>query len=356
MLAGQNCYRKGRTLFFTLILFTLFGCDTGRPTNNISNEIVITEFSSNVTRNYQRISDLSTSITSSVSQESNLRKYIPTENVFRNDINNKKIFIVLSFLGISVVGAIVLSFVNVHYDFLELQNFYRGYMGRRLLIQEGRLTHKNVSKNKEVPEPKNCNLSPENKSADKNGGVGYIKFDEILSPVTTTSLTTIEVNSYGVSYPRHMEDCIMSIPEETSLGAQEDSHMIKSKSARTETEDNRRALSARSASMCLRMGVPVTRRYIEDEGPEWRQLDYYVEVGTPPTSFCLFFQQYDWNIYSGESLTSKEVQERKNLLNQFRKWKKRKRKTFNIVVTERSRREMAEQEEEKNKKRIPPKA
>ena len=72
----------------------------------------------------------------------------------------------------------------------------------------------------------------------------------------------------------------MSIPEETSLGAQEDSQMIKSKSARTETEDNRRAFSARSASMCLRMGVPVTRRYIEDEGPEWRQLDYYVEVIT----------------------------------------------------------------------------
>ena len=55
------------------------------------------------------------------------------------------------------------------------------------------------------------------------------------------------------------------------------------------------------------------------------------------------------------TLCFQEIEERKNLLNQFRKWKKRKRKTFNIVVTERSRREMAEQEEEKNKKRIPPK-
>ena len=54
------------------------------------------------------------------------------------------------------------------------------------------------------------------------------------------------------------------------------------------------------------------------------------------------------------TLCFQEIEERKNLLNQFRKWKKRKRKTFNIVVTERSRREMAEQEEEKNKKRIPP--
>merc|ERR1712029_1120083 len=87
-------------------------------------------------------------------------------------------------------------------------------------------------------------------------------------------------------------------------------------------------------------------QYIEDEGPEWRELDFYVDVGTPPSTFCLFFQQYDWSIYSGESLTTQEIHERRNLLSQFRKWKKRKRKTFNIVVTERSRREMAKQEED----------
>ena len=63
-------------------------------------------------------------------------------SIFRNDINNKKIVIILTFLGVSVLGAIILSFVNVHYDFLELRNFYRGYMGRRLLIQEGRLTYR----------------------------------------------------------------------------------------------------------------------------------------------------------------------------------------------------------------------
>lgn len=61
---------------------------------------------------------------------------------YRNDINNKKIFIILAFLGISILGAVILSFVNVHYDFLELHNFYRGYMGRRLLIQEGRLVYR----------------------------------------------------------------------------------------------------------------------------------------------------------------------------------------------------------------------
>jgi hypothetical protein len=48
-----------------------------------------------------------------------------------------------------------------------------------------------------------------------------------------------------------------------------------------------------------------------------------------------------------------EMKERKNLLDQFRKWKKRKRKSFNIFVTERARREMADQDEQKNKKRTP---
>ena len=52
------------------------------------------------------------------------------------------------------------------------------------------------------------------------------------------------------------------------------------------------------------LGLPRSRQYIEDEGPEWRELDFYVDVGTPPSTFCLFFQQYDWSIYSGESLTT----------------------------------------------------
>jgi hypothetical protein len=47
----------------------------------------------------------------------------------------------------------------------------------------------------------------------------------------------------------------------------------------------------------------------------------------------------------------KEVEERKNLLNQFRKWKEKKRKTFNIVVTEKGRREMAGKEMEKSSQR-----
>jgi len=313
MLAGYLIFSnsKAASHLFILIILCLLGCDTGKPVKNIvsdvSNNIVI--------HNSSWITDHTDNLDDNRLRHTN----IPTDNVFRNDINNKKIFIILTFLGISVLGAFVLSFVNVHYDFVELQNFYRGYMGRRLMIQEGRLVHrKHREKIRNIQsELASTRVDFKDSCRSHNGGIALVKFDDITSPITTTSLI-IPAAAAGPhnSNQLELESNIMIDPS------------------------------------CL--GVPVTRRYVEDEGPEWRELDYYIEVGTPPSSFCLFFQQYDWNIYTGETLTNKEIEDRKNLLNQFRKWKKRKRKTFNIVVTERSRREMAEQEEEKNKKRIPP--
>lgn len=69
------------------------------------------------------------------------------------------------------------------------------------------------------------------------------------------------------------------------------------------------------------LGIPAPRKFVEDDGPEWRELDYivqvikpsssevffhdYLQIGTPPPTFFLFFQQYDWNIYTGETLSHK---------------------------------------------------
>lgn len=183
------------------------------------------------------------------------------------------------------------------------------------MIQEGRLTYRKHPE----PEPETqktkadtqvSNRDKHRSHRSQNGGFKFSMFEEVTSPVTTTSLIL----------PHHHHQ--PQILEGRQPGP----------------------------------GTSKSARFIEDEGPEWRELDYILEVGEPPTTFCEFFQQYDWNFYkTSDHLTPQEIEERKNLLNQFRKWKKRKRKTFNIVVTERSRREMAEQEEEKNKKRIPPK-
>ena len=42
----------------------------------------------------------------------------------------------------------------------------------------------------------------------------------------------------------------------------------------------------------------------------------------------------------------REAERRKNLLNQFRLWKLLKRKHWNIVVTERAKKEMADREQD----------
>ena len=42
--------------------------------------------------------------------------------------------------------------------------------------------------------------------------------------------------------------------------------------------------------------------FIEDHDPEWRDLDYSVDVGALPTSLFHFILQFDWNIYGIEGL------------------------------------------------------
>lgn len=221
---------------------------------------------------------------------------IPTDNVFRNDTIQKKIYIIIVILSLCIVCAIILSFVNIHDDFVELSNFYRGYMGRRLMIQERRLVYRRqVERNNTMQSDQRGEKKP---GKFNNGGIQFIQLEEELS---------------GASSP-------------LEPGPFLDDH-----------------LSA----------VPEVQRFVEDEGREWRELDYFIEVGKPPTSFCSFLRQYDWNIFTLDGLTDTEMQLRKNLLDQFRQWKKRKRKNFNIFVTERARREMADQDEQKNKKRTP---
>ena len=41
----------------------------------------------------------------------------------------------------------------------------------------------------------------------------------------------------------------------------------------------------------------IVSHYIEDQDPEWRDLDYSIDVGEPPTDFFQFVRQYDWGVY-----------------------------------------------------------
>jgi len=221
---------------------------------------------------------------------------IPTDNIFRNDTIQKKIYIIIVILSLCIICAIILSFVNIHDDFMELSNFYRGYMGRRLMIQERRLVYRDkLGKNSKMKAEIRKETTEEMLN---NGRIQFIQLEEDFSATSS--------------------------PTDPNPGVED--------------------------SLC---SLPGMVRYVEDEGREWRELDYFIEVGSPPTSFCSFLRQYDWNIFTMDELTETEMQLRKNLLNQFRQWKKRKRKNFNIFVTERARREMADQDEQKNKKTHP---
>jgi len=207
---------------------------------------------------------------------------IPREDKFRAGIHQKKITIIFVILFFSLIGAFILSFVNISHDLQELQYFYRGYMGRRLMINEQRL----LFRNKETLQ-----------KTELGTAVNYIRLE----------------------------------PREEELG-----------------------LSLLTCSQHRPSQLGHSRRYVEDEEPEWRSLDYRLDVGAPPTTFCGFLRQYDCGVFNCDRLTPEQLQRRQNLLGQFRRWKKRKRKNFSIIVTERVRREMGDQEEQKNKKRQTP--
>jgi hypothetical protein len=63
--------------------------------------------------------------------------------LFSSDVNKKKIQIILIVLAFSVIGAFTLSIVNVHQDRMEMDTFYKGYMGRRLMLSERKLLCRN---------------------------------------------------------------------------------------------------------------------------------------------------------------------------------------------------------------------
>lgn len=196
------------------------------------------------------------------------------------DIDRKKIHIIIVVLCCSLVGALILTMVNVLHDREEMIAFYKGFMGRKLMISERRLMFRSPGHHRET-----------------QGLPG---------------VTYIQLQPWG---------------QETGL------ELL--------------VTSPPSNPPCK----PNTIRYVEDEEPEWRYLDYGVDVGPPPTSFCSFLRQYDLGMFCCDHMTPSQVERTQNLMTQFRGWKKRKRKNFSIVVTERVRREMSDQEDSKNKRR-----
>ena len=51
--------------------------------------------------------------------------------------------------------------------------------------------------------------------------------------------------------------------------------------------------------------------FIEDQDPEWRDLDYGEDIGPPPDSFCQFVMQYGFKIFSREFRLRKDDMDRR---------------------------------------------
>ena len=59
---------------------------------------------------------------------------------------SRKVKVLAFILGCCCMVAIIVNFINLHSDYEELQEFYLGFMGRKMLIQEKRLTSKTYLK------------------------------------------------------------------------------------------------------------------------------------------------------------------------------------------------------------------
>lgn len=258
--------------------------------------------------------------------DSNLTLTAQFQSVERDTASDRKVQILIVFLFLAVLGGFALTAINVNHDFLQLTVFYKGFLGRKLLIQEGGLVRKRIEPMKR---PTSLRYHP-----DANGSSTFVvalPLQKILKMVEAEreAIERIEEEERLLCYDHHHHNHYNQHHHHQQQQHQYQNHQLRSAYHPPANPSSRR---------------------LEEEDPEWRDLNYDLEVGTLPPCVGEFYLQYDWGCYSKE-MTDIEIAHRKALLSQFRKWKARNMRKFKIVVTERGRREMAEAEEEKNKKR-----
>ena len=58
--------------------------------------------------------------------------------------------------------------------------------------------------------------------------------------------------------------------------------------------------------------------FIEDQDPEWRELDYGADIGPPPETFCQFIKEYDLRMFNDQAASkSKSLQRYTTLMYQY---------------------------------------
>ena len=130
--------------------------------------------SSNRSSSFDNVAILNNPVNSSISQNSSVTNMKNKENIQKTNkkpnrsfgeysppaISRKNITICV-ILVFCVAIAVGINFINLNSDYEDLMDFYKGYMGRRLLIVEGRLTSKSHIQELKAKEQIRIELGPQ---------------------------------------------------------------------------------------------------------------------------------------------------------------------------------------------------
>lgn len=126
--------------------------------NKTSNGIVISNNTINRT-NFDNSTP--TKITNNKKDGDKNKKSNKSYDVYSPPAISRKNITICVILGFCVAVAVGINFINLNSDYEDLMDFYRGYMGRRLLIVEGRLTSKSHIQELKAKEQTKIELGPQ---------------------------------------------------------------------------------------------------------------------------------------------------------------------------------------------------
>lgn len=204
-----------------------------------------------------------------------------------------KVIIVCVICIICVCVALLLLVSSIFSEFSELHVFHHGFLGRQLMMEEGRLVRM-----------EDCHQLTKYSRVQQEDAIGKTGNGGCSS--TAGNLFLLDESS------RVVADELEHEPVGAWQGEQP---------------------------------LPPGTRVLEDDLPEWQEMNYMLRISQPPDTCREFFLQFHCGArLADDDSVEKLRDERRNLYDQFRSWKSLRRKRFNVVVTQRAKKEMGQAE------------
>ncbi|XP_023342922.1 uncharacterized protein LOC111712516 [Eurytemora carolleeae] len=256
--------------------------------------------------------------------------------------------------------------MDVLRDFDEIRGFYKGFVGRQLLMREGKLIRRDKLYNT-VKEHSVSSLteavfgSKEPIKGNQNNGhrtykhyftnhrVHCVQNNEKYIP------SLPGVPDYNDSFPKKNEfeelEITSSVNSQVPLNGDFSNGNYQSglKTDQLLSSKGDQLMEENAPKDQLIIGSPGVR-YLEDEEAEWQVLDYSTKIEIPPSSLFVFLCEYDLGKICRRNYSNQNKSSRQSLYQQFDLWKQKKRKRYNIVVTTRAKKDIAENEKNAQKK------